>query len=73
MRTILTTTATLLALAVPAWAQDADGDGNVTLAELQAVYPDITAETFGEMDTDGDGVLSAGEMQAATEAGLLPG
>ncbi|MEM8823338.1 MAG: EF-hand domain-containing protein [Pseudomonadota bacterium] len=76
MKAILTTTAaSLLLLAVPAWAaseMDTDGDGNVTLEEVQAAMPEITAEMFASMDTDADGVLSDVEITAATEAGLLP-
>ncbi|MGB3555592.1 MAG: EF-hand domain-containing protein [Jannaschia sp.] len=75
MKTTLTTIAALLALAAPTWAQsamDTDGDGNVSMEELQAAYPDATAENFAAMDTDADGVLSEAEVAAATEAGLLP-
>ena len=74
MKPILTTAA-ILALAVPAFAQsemDVDGDGNVSLEELQATYPELTEEQFTMMDTDEDGVLSEAELQAATDAGLLP-
>lgn len=72
LATALTTGAALVALTAPGWAQDADGDGNVSMEELQAAYPDVTAEMFAGMDTDGDGVLGAAEMQAAMEAGQLP-
>ena len=74
MKTILTTAA-LVALAAPAFAQsemDMDGDGNVSLEEIQATYPELTEEQFTAMDTDTDGVLSEAELQAATDAGLLP-
>lgn len=74
-KTILMTTAAMLALAAPTWAQsamDADGDGNVTLEELQAMYPDATADTFTSIDTDADGALSDAEIQAAVDAGILP-
>jgi len=37
---------------------DKDGNGKVTLAELQAVKPDFTAEQFARHDRNGDGVLS---------------
>ena len=75
MTKILTTSAALLALAAPAWAQsamDTDGDGNVTMEELQAAYPDATEETFAAIDTDADGILSAAEIEAAQAAGTLP-
>lgn len=75
MRKVLTITAATLAFAAPGWAQtamDADGDGNVTLEEAQAAYPDMTAETFAALDADGDGVLNATEVQAGIDAGTLP-
>ncbi|SFI41013.1 hypothetical protein [Jannaschia pohangensis] len=73
MKTLLSSAATVLILAAPLWAQDADGDGNVSLEELQAVYPDVTAESYAAMDTDADGTLSAAEIQAAIDAGTLGG
>ncbi|GKY86818.1 EF-hand domain-containing protein [Sinisalibacter aestuarii] len=53
-------------------ALDADGDGLVTLAELQAMYPDFTDEQFAEADTDASGALDEAELAAATEAGMIP-
>jgi len=49
----------------PAFATlDADGDGNITIAEMKA-----HAETqFGERDTNGDGVLSSDELVASIAA-----
>lgn len=76
MKKILMTAVATLALTAPAWAQadlDANGDGVVTLDEVQAVNPDVTAEDFSEMDTDSDGVLSPEEVSAAEEAGQLGG
>ena len=75
MKSILVTAATVLALAAPSWAQsamDTDGDGYVSMEELQAMYPDATADSFAAMDTDADGALSAEEIQAAQDSGLLP-
>ncbi|WP_298433477.1 EF-hand domain-containing protein [uncultured Jannaschia sp.] len=75
MTRILTTTAAVLALTAPAFAQvamDTDADGNVTYEEYIAAYPDSDADTFASMDSDGDSVLSAAEVEAAVEAGLLP-
>lgn len=75
MKFILTTTALTLALAAPVMAQsamDTDGDGNVSMEELQVAFPDATADTFAAIDTDADGVLSDVELQAAVDAGLLP-
>ena len=76
MRPIVATlTAALVTVAGPSWAQttmDTDGDGNVSLAELQVAYPEATEETFTAMDLDGDGVLNASEVTAAQDAGTLP-
>jgi Ca2+-binding EF-hand superfamily protein len=51
-----------------AWAQmpiDADGDGAISLPELQSVRPEVTAERFVELDASGDGLLTRDELQAA--------
>jgi hypothetical protein len=68
--------AAVLALAGPAFAQDAaidvDGDGMYSFPELQAVMTDMTEEQFTTLDTNGDGLLDATEIQAGTDAGLLP-
>ena len=61
-------------VAAPAATQpalDANGDGNVTLDEVQAAYPSIGEDTFVALDTDEDGVLSMSEVEAATEAGFF--
>jgi len=77
-----TTHMTLVALAafcVPAYAMsagaaevDANGDGILSVAEVQAVYPDVTADQFSAMDLNADGALDDGEVIAAQEAGLMP-
>ncbi len=75
MKTILMSAVAAVALTAPAWAQadlDTNADGMVTLDEVQAANPDITAEDFSAMDTDSDGALSAEEVTAAQEAGQLP-
>ncbi|MGR3322472.1 MAG: hypothetical protein ACU0DK_11120 [Pseudooceanicola sp.] len=51
---------------------DSDGDGGLSLSEVQAAQPEITEEMFTEADTDADGMLNAEEVAAAQEAGLLP-
>ncbi|WP_298970479.1 hypothetical protein [uncultured Roseobacter sp.] len=53
-------------------AADANGDGVLTIDEVQAVYPDITAESFTTMDLNADGALDEAEVQSAQEAGLMP-
>ena len=66
------------ALATSAFAQsgiadiDANGDGLLTLDEIQAIYPEIGADQFSQIDSNGDGAIDAVEMSAAQEAGLLP-
>lgn len=71
-RIALTIAATLVGTAAFASTEvDANGDGMITIEEVQAVYPDVTAENFSAMDTNADGALDDGEMQAAEAAGLL--
>ncbi|MEH6829490.1 hypothetical protein [Sulfitobacter sp.] len=67
------------ALCMPAFAMgqsavqaDADGDGVLSLAEVQAVYPDVTEDMFTTADLNGDGMLEDAEVKAAQEAGLMP-
>ncbi|MCV3272371.1 hypothetical protein MUB52_13115 [Roseobacter sp. WL0113] len=71
-----TTVASIVLLsATAAFAQlaaDANGDGVLTIDEVQAVYPDISAESFTTMDLNADGALDEAEVQAAQEAGLMP-
>lgn len=48
-----------------AWSQlpmDSDGDGAVSLSELQAVRSEVTAERFSRMDANGDGMLTTDEL-----------
>lgn len=71
------TTIALMAITVPAFAMaqaaaDANGDGVLTLDEVQAVYPDVTADSFAGMDLNADGALDGDEVAAAQEAGLMP-
>jgi hypothetical protein len=51
---------------------DTNGDGIMTVDEIQAVYPEITAEVFAEVDTNNDGVLDEAELLSGQEQGLLP-
>lgn len=67
------------ALCLPAFAMgqsamqvDANEDGVLSLAEVQAVYPDMTEEQFATVDLNGDGTLEDAEIKAAQEAGLMP-
>ncbi len=47
---------------------DADKDGKVTLAELQAVAPKMTEEKFKKLDKNADGALTKDEIPARTPA-----
>jgi hypothetical protein len=58
--------------ALAATETDTNGDGVLTIDEVQAVMPDITADIFNAMDLNADGALDADEVQAAQEAGLMP-
>lgn len=73
MKLIITTLAATLAAgtAFAATEVDTNGDGMITIEEVQAVYPDVTAEGFSAMDTNADGALDDEEMQAAEAAGLI--
>ena len=62
----------LAALAAQGAPMDADGDGLVTLQELQAVVPEATAELFTTIDTDDSGTLDLAEVSRAIDMGLLP-
>lgn len=58
--------------AAPALAQtpmnfadvDLDASGELSFAELQAVWPDLTEEEFTAADMDANGSLSADELNA---------
>ncbi len=73
---LLTPVAVVVALAAPAFAQDAaidvNGDGMYSFPELQAVMPEMTEDEFTALDSTGDGLLDADEITVATDAGLLP-
>lgn len=75
MKTARVAFALLLAgtsFAVAQSALDTDGDGMVSLAEVQAVVADFTEEQFAGVDTNADGMLDEAELAAAVEAGVIP-
>ena len=81
MKTASKTLALLLAGTTTAFAQDAldadnDGDGMVSLAELQTLYGDLPeaslATDFDQVDIDGDGLLNDDEIALARESGIFP-
>ncbi|MFY2825042.1 hypothetical protein [Ruegeria sp. MALMAid1280] len=59
-------------LAVAQSSADANGDGVLTIEEVQAVLPEVDADGFSAMDANGDGALDEAEIAVAQEAGLLP-
>jgi hypothetical protein len=67
-----------LVLAGAAFAQatlpdvpDTDGNGTWSLVELQAVWPDLTEEALGAIDSGADGSVDATELQAALDGGVI--
>jgi hypothetical protein len=66
-----------LAFASAAMAQtlpevaDTDGNGTWSLIELQAVWTDMTEDTFKAVDTGADGEVDATELQAALDGGVI--
>ncbi|WP_333814960.1 EF-hand domain-containing protein [Tabrizicola sp.] len=66
------------ALASAAFAQatlpdvpDTDGNGSWSLVELQAVWTDLTEDSFKAIDTNADGNVDATELQAALDSGAI--
>ncbi|WDR01676.1 hypothetical protein PSQ19_13075 [Devosia algicola] len=76
MKKIILSSLVVLGLSTAAFAQagadfsalDADGNGELNLAEVQASMPDVTAEQFAAADADANGELSADEFAKLTEA-----
>jgi len=75
MKTVLLSTiiiAGLSAASAVAAQVDTNGDGILTLDEVNAAFPEIKAEEFSTMDVNADGVLDNDEVAAAQDAGLMP-
>jgi len=79
MKKTLITLAGLAAMSLPALAMgeavvelDTNGDGMLSIEEVQAVYPDVSDATFAEADVNADGLLDEAEVTAAQENGLMP-
>lgn len=70
---IAATAAALAGFATAALAHemDTDQDGLLTLAELQAEYPDLTEATYDAVDANADGAVDDDELAAAWESGIL--
>lgn len=67
LATFIATTATAMSAEI-----DTDGDGMASLAELQAMYPEVTEDFFIEMDADEDGLINDEELLVAIGAEFLP-
>ena len=65
-------TAPVAAMAADYVAADGNGDGMLSLNEVQAILPEITTDIFITADTDGDGLLNADELTVAQTEGLMP-
>lgn len=78
MRKIALTAAVLGLTATAAFAQtpttfadvDADGNGELSFAELQVVWPDVTDVEFGGADGDASGGLSTDELNSLQPAAV---
>lgn len=76
MKTFLLTLGAVSALAVgPVHAAellgDSDGNGTLSLAEVQALYPLVTQAVYTAADTNHDGVLDEGELKTGEESGAI--
>ncbi len=60
---------------LPAWfgRQDANGDGQVSMAEYSRSWSKAVASEFATFDRNGDGVITVAECQAAVENGAVAG
>ena len=64
-------------IAAPAFADsipvemDADGNGSLSLSEMQVAFPTMSAEVFGLIDVNSDGEADDAEVTAAVDAGYL--
>jgi hypothetical protein len=51
--------------------EDADASGNWSLVELQAVWPEMTKDSFAAVDANGDGAVDETELKAALDNAVL--
>jgi EF-hand domain len=51
--------------------EDTDGNGTWSLAELQAVWTDLTEDAFKGIDANGDGAVDQTELQTALDNGVI--
>ncbi len=53
-------------------AADNNGDGMLSLEEIQAILPEVTTDMFIAVDVDGDGLVNPDELAVAQTEGLMP-
>jgi len=63
-------------IAAPAFAVtvsdvDTDGDSLISFTEMTVMYPDLTEDAFGAVDTSGDTLVDEAELAAALESGMI--
>ena len=63
----------LFAVQAHAEVADTDGNGSFSMEEMMAAYPDLSEETFGQIDADQSGEISAEELADAVAKGLIQG
>ena len=80
MKKILALAAAFALVSTAAFAQvasdfatvDADASGDVTLAEANTLWPDLTAELYAAADTNGDSKVDQAEYEVFLAANPLP-
>ena len=68
---LVTAISPALAMSDSAVEVDTNGDGVLSLEEVQAVWPSVTTEDFETMDANADGSLDDTEIKTAEEAGMM--
>ena len=68
---LVTAISPALAMSNSAVEVDTNGDGVLSLEEVQAVWPSVTTEDFETMDANADGSLDYTEIKTAEEAGMM--
>ena len=71
LATLVTAISPALAMSDSAVEVDTNGDGVLSLEEVQAVWPSVTIEDFETMDANADGSLDDTEIKTAEEAGMM--
>lgn len=50
---------------------DTDGDSLVSFSEMAEMFPELTEESFADIDTSADSFVDEAELAAAVESGLI--